>query len=1077
MSKKDGQQNSSRVPQFSVEPGENDDDSGPGSPCSPTGQQNFNRSFIITGSRPYQPFANDTMDTANGPSLGPLVPELKSTKEEEGTKKLGRIKALLAGRAFSSPMANDPAKNYTFFLSPHEEEQSEEGSPECDPPSKSIVRSKDPANPLNDVWKPSLATYPRVQAEGLKGSTGGLASNTSIEHKPTPPDKYGHEFSFLYEDGCHAIPDIAAVHSRCDLEDDSVGLAAVWQGLNSEVVATNIFFALRVTLFSVTPAFVLSVHPTTASWFPMGALMPVIAGLCARPTVGAEMMMTTINIQTGMVVMCWGVLMNAVGATNNSSGWWCAVVFGPFVFSLFGNVASKRMIMMYLIIIMQLENVSGGTSLVFPLLFARDLIFASGFALAACILPSPSLARNQADDTMLSLHKLCTAALGNAIKSYWAPVNVDAKAALSQIPFVKMRDVMVALKTLISQVSYEPSEFDLTNTLREERVDFLAKLKVHLYSMYAISSQRSYEGQVFKVPKHFKDFEGRIQEPFMNLAKVLIEILPQLGKSVNPTDVINNVNFADLATATRALQDVTEYERAQIFFPKLEFGDKASGYLRTFAFSHQLIKFATDILLLEVRMRSFDPNKYPSTFRRGFNFFFYDNWQSFWEELPKRLTLATPRDVRILKDSIKYALAFATSCAFTLYIDQENVYFFGMAILIRLAQQTASETLAIGIYRICGLCIGASLAYITRTKTRNLTEETLLTMTFVFLALCLSQHAVYGAAAQYVVVVSMTALKLVPQPALLLTRMTDNVFAFISYFMICTVIFPLDPIRVLWNTRTKLFISINSGVQTFVAIGCAPITQGGLEGQFFIPQLMQTVKDQRMCLAEYGNWMKKCISEPTIRGGEYPQGNVLNLFLSLTELCSLQESMLGSIADLHRSRSVPPSVIVTDIMELLRPFLLDAGKIVQRFFQNLVDATERPHTWSHEEALNTLWKAELASRSLKRLTTNIQRNFFAAVLQTSSAHRRHLNAYVPVAVTEPAFQDSTYFSATPSNDEDMQRLLAISFQLSSATVFPEEDMTGFSAIVNLFDLLLERMSCLLPEMVEIHAYETTRVSK
>ncbi|EPY22362.1 hypothetical protein AGDE_13418 [Angomonas deanei] len=117
--------------------------------------------------------------------------------------------------------------------------------------------------------------------------------------------------------------------------------------------------------------------------------------------------------------------------------------------------------------------------------------------------------------------------------------------------------------------------------------------------------------------------------------------------------------------------------------------------------------------------------------------------------------------------------------------DKENVYFFGMAILIRISQQTASETLQIGAQRLAGLILGVSLAKVVVDNTHNLAEKTALTCCFDFILLALSHYEPYFQAVQYAIVTSITTQKYFATPEMLVQRLADNVFAFIFYVFIC----------------------------------------------------------------------------------------------------------------------------------------------------------------------------------------------------------------------------------------------------------------------------------------------------
>ncbi|KAG5495468.1 hypothetical protein GH5_03129 [Leishmania sp. Ghana 2012 LV757] len=864
-----------------------------------------------------------------------------------------------------------------------------------------------------------------------------------------------------------------------DLEDDTVSLKAVWESLKSEALSGNLFYSFRVTAFAVLPSFLLMEHPKTRDWFVSGSLFPILAGIFVRPSLGATMFMVVIAFHTVAAFLTWGVIMNAVGAKNSICGWWCGVVFGCAFFSLFGNLPAKRLMMMFAIIIMQLEHSPGGETLAFVGQFALNFIIAASFSLLASLLPFPTLACRKADEDLLSLHKLYSAGVGNAMKSFWAPVSMDAKMALTQIPFMKVHQATAKVQMAISFATYEPIELNLNNTLRSERLIMLQRIKMHLYAMSAASANRLEHAHWVhrsQIRRDINEIEKRVQTPAMDLAGEVMRVLVQIGGYIDPSDVATKVHFDDMLKKMQTLSCIIEQEQLEMLVLRDLSVDETNYCLGLLGFHFSLIDIAMELQRFEQTMKTFDPSLYPSIWRRAFNFFFYDRWNDFWTELPKRFTLSTPYDVRLLKDTVRYTGAFAVACAFTLNYDHDNVYYFGMTILIRLAQQTASETLAIGIHRICGLCIGVSLAYITESKVHNLTEKALLTMTWVFIAMCFSQHPVYATGAQYASVTSVSGLRLAPTPALLLTRLADNVFAFISYYVICTFIFPVDPIRVLWNTRTKCFMGMNDLAQTIVSLGCAPITQEGKETDFLLAKARALVKAQQSLLKTYAEWMPKCETEPTIRGGDYPVAACARLRICINEVMSLEEALVAAMERLHRPRQQPPGVILRDMMELTRPFLLDAGKLIHHFFQCMIDATENWRAWSMEEPLHTIWKTDLACRSLHHVTGNIQRNFYAAVQQVDQSEKVALNMYVSSSMAEEALSaGKDPVALRDRNNEDLvKRVLEMNFHISKDNTIRRDDIQAFNAIVIVFELLLKSMGELLPPMIQVYEYEKSR---
>ncbi|EPY26235.1 hypothetical protein STCU_06253 [Strigomonas culicis] len=799
------------------------------------------------------------------------------------------------------------------------------------------------------------------------------------------------------------------VVSRENLDADAMKYEAYYYTFTSEACLQALLFGARVTLFAVLPSYVLTEHPKTSGFFVASTIVPVMAALfvSVRCTVGNQLFLLLFALQAAMATGVTGLLMNCFGTQYSTSGWWCGAIFACLGYSLLGDLAGKRMMMMYTMIIMQMQHTTSGDTLLFPVQFARDLVFGALFSLLAVLLPFPSFDYVKAEECLMAMHRLLAAGLANNLKGFFAPVPIDAQVALNQVPYAKLRDMATTMKMLYTFCRYEPVQFDLSNQLRNERVQVLMKISMQLHSLSAAAQRRIDEGNLYRVgfKPEVRELEKRLEKSCSKLIEEMMAVLLELGKHVQPHEVLRKVNFDKMCDQSIMLADIVNEERLKMLFVKTLTENEVNSYLRTLLFARCLIEIAEEIQMIETVAKQFNRTKYPSIYRRAFDFFFYEMWSDFWSELPKRLAIATPRDVRLWKDGIKFTLGFSVACAFTLNYDHNSVYFFGMAILLRVSQQTASETLNIGTQRLCGLVVGVAFANVTATKSHNLVEQTALTCCFCFVFMACSVYVPYFNALQYAVVTSITTQRYFVTPETLINRIVDNVFAFVCYLCICVTLFPLDPLRCLNNTRTRILINLNALTQLYVALGCARITRTGEEAQLLLGQAKALLAQTNALLNEYGSWMEKCLNEPMLRGSPYPRAEEAQVLSCLTEFTGLHEAVLHTLNLLHRTRDQMPSTILTDLLVLIHPFLIDVGKLHQKYIQELVDALEKPRGWSMEEAVRVLWKAHLACVSLHHVTGNIQRNFFAAVQEVSGADKKMLNPYLNPSVVESAMMD------------------------------------------------------------------------
>lgn len=872
-----------------------------------------------------------------------------------------------------------------------------------------------------------------------------------------------------------SIPYTSSLKSKADLDYDSLDLDDFLTAIKNPSLRENAKIGLRIVIFSILPSFILVQHSNTSSWFTAGQLIPSLAASYYGDHLGGQIRLTVTMLQVVSFLSVWGTFIYFIQLDYSSIAWWFTAFLLPFSVGLLGDVPGKRMMMVYGVMMLEFSR-QKKTDPTFALRYCLDLLIGTTFAFFTILLPWPIFTYLLVDEKMNELHASMASALQYVIQSFWEPVLLDAEIWREKISSMNLRDDQEFVKSQMRFIPFEPVEFGCKNLFREERLKHFTRIRWHLHNLRAsagLDTKMRHESILVPLTPSFRETQSRLQSVALKLSAEIVKTLNALGNAISP-DEVRHIDFDLLADLGTALEDVINSERERTIFSKKFSGKETNALFRLFAFHSTIVEVVGEILKIESWAVNFDSRTCPSWYERTLNFAIVDYWNDFWRELPNRVLLRTPKDARIVKDAFRFSLGLVVAVSFARWSPTTNdAYYFGMSILSRLALQTASETLQVGVMRICGLAFGAAFAYFVGAATDKLWQSALLVSLFGFLCHAASRHPVYGNIGQYAIAATIGALP--PQRFSsdhLLNRITANIFAFLGYLIVCLVIFPVDPFRVVSNYRTKVVKNANEVTQTLVVLGCCPLTRSGEESKYLLAQVEGLLKQQQENLLEALEWNDKAAAEPTVRGGLYPDNAYKYFFTKVAQMSSLQYGLLDSMRVLHRRRVAQPSIMVYGIFELIRPFLIDVAKLVRKFFQLIIDSAEAANEWEVQRITRQLWKGELAVVSLSKVTGRIQQTLLAALLPHHGASRNYASQYVSADLMESSDRIESFdSSAIQGSFSSLMR----SFQIALRhTTIDRDDFCVFECIVVNFIVLMSILTDSLKPVIQINNYEVVR---
>nr|CCC91221.1 conserved hypothetical protein [Trypanosoma congolense IL3000] len=522
-----------------------------------------------------------------------------------------------------------------------------------------------------------------------------------------------------------------------NLDDDSGTFASFWRTVTSSNCRHSAFLGLRITLFTALPLMLIAHYYRND--FPMYGVLALLGVAHSQDTVGEQLGFSIMAVQVGVWCMVWGSFLSLFDIPNNEALWWSLAFLGCFVVGLTGDLRCRRAAVLFTIIIMEVQRESTSWTPLSAVLVGRDIILSGAFATLQAFIP-PFGMNKRVDE---GLGKVCTSMaeiVRNSAKVCWSKDPLEAMLAASKLSSDPLQDIFIALPGQMFHVMYEMCVTTLQLELRRERLRVLQGAMPMVHGLTAVARALNVDGaiNVRRCGNGVGGNEVTSIDTALNRLNAAVDVycdalenaLRELSLVFNPRSVSERVSFDNLAAATSHLQsalDKLHYDTmVRNFVPR-----DTVWYMNIVFAHHMMILLGEELLKYAHDMKDFDHRRYKSAGRRILEFLFLDAFLGLGNTIKSRLTFATPHDVRVVKNAFKIACAYTLGCAYSLYLDKENVYYFGMTILMGVGLPTAGES----IMRVADC--RTRIFHIARLRCRNSRREPL---TENFLCACWSRR-------------------------------------------------------------------------------------------------------------------------------------------------------------------------------------------------------------------------------------------------------------------------------------------------------------------------------------------------
>ncbi|KAF8300667.1 hypothetical protein TcYC6_0058880 [Trypanosoma cruzi] len=780
-----------------------------------------------------------------------------------------------------------------------------------------------------------------------------------------------------------------------NIHDDSVSFESYWCTLLSQKFRHPAYVAFRTSLFSALP--LMYIGDRYPDIFPMHTLLALFGVAYSKDTVGEQICMICTMIPVLLWMMLWGSLMHLFNLLAHQTAWWCAVFFGAFGIGLVGDVRGRKLAILMTLIVMEVERsqLMVGKGALLPLLVGRDAFLALGFACFQSFIPPFTMCK-RVDEAMAGAWVYIGEVVHNSVKACWSENPIDAAVALSKTSSEPLQKIFTTVPFELSFVHYEPWESPLRLQLRSERIKVIGGIMPMLHALVGVvralhAAQRSrspLDNDQSAVSPGVGVIRGRLEEALEPYLQALKVTLKQLGCVLNPREVVATVPFDDLQSATSSLQSTID--KIHYDMMKGRFGNVDPVWYMQIVFSHlMMVLIGEELLRYAEIMRNFDCSRYTSTSRRILDFFFLEHWRDFWAELPKRLTLATPNDVRLAKDAFKLACGYTLACVYTLCIDFDSVYYFGMTILMGVGLQATGDSLVAGLQRVAGLAFAAALAYVIRRHHKSDLEAYPIALVLIAVALFTSSFPAYFNCSFYCALLIPSMMHMVATPLMMFSRVVSSSLTVMTYYAIVVFVFPVDTIRVLHNSEVWVMDGISKYLSSLIRLLQAPVDDRE-------PDVMQEIHALKACST--GLWravrqlppkIKTASLEPTIRGKPYPVHEQDEFHPVLRRLLSSLDIMLLGLTILHRARLGPVADELVEMLTSSRQLLKNINLYSVYAMQDFVDAVQRPKTWSCAKTVDHFSTLLRLNAEIKKMFSMAHGKMLSAI--RGKANELHLN--------------------------------------------------------------------------------------
>lgn len=741
------------------------------------------------------------------------------------------------------------------------------------------------------------------------------------------------------------------VHCRHDVTKSGLSFYHILRSL--PYIAEPLYFSLKVALLVTLPLCLFAFHPDLMNYFATGPMIAVVGISSTQLHLGEQLAQTVIVIHAAVWVTVWGTIMNAIGVPNNKMAWWGLAFTGVVVLSFMTNLRSRRALMSYTIIVMQMEKTQEGYKISKPGSIGWCFLVAAAVASLQAIVPYPMLVSRKVDRIFAQSWKDVGRITGQLCDGVWSGRSISSRIETSRTECDDLGAVLDHIPGLLFFASYEPFERSLFNQLRNVRLTLLRRILVILHAMCTSATTVNRATNVITLEQQ-KKWKAMICEPLDVFLKAFLQVLDQMGRTLDPKQTVSACSFDALQEKKDNLLTALQSCRSYVALRRAEETDAFAFY--HFLYFHTLLAFlAEELHSFAEQMQGFDPTQYKSTWRRCGEFFFLDFWDDFRSHLLSRVLLRTEEARNSLKEGIRLGIAYCVAAAFTTQLNEDlaidNSYFFGMSIILGIGLPTASESIDVGIQRIAGLSFAISIAYLAAWKTSSFAGSMAMLVAGSFVAGCFRDNRRYQHVAFNASFVAPAAMGVAENVSALAGRVVDNSFAVLFYFVICSSLFPLNPLRVLWNRQVVYQKRMADLITLLTSVAQLPVDaeHNGIANDRLelASDIMRATSD---ALSSVGPWIEICSKEPIIVGKCFPTARV-EAFHTLAKhtAASLEVSLFG-LQILFRERLDPPHTIIQRMLGEISPILKDLEISSRAVFQDLIDAVELPKEWTVERS-------------------------------------------------------------------------------------------------------------------------------
>lgn len=620
-------------------------------------------------------------------------------------------------------------------------------------------------------------------------------------------------------------------------------------------------WTFRGSLLTVVPTMILSLDPTTREYIPVPSMFAFMAFWITKPTFGLGLEEAVCLVKGFMLTAVLLVIM--ISVIHPGPPW--ASLLTLFFFTVFGSFVgdSFKKITGYLLTSTMLEYIyHPDDGLRYLLDSYTTIAIALCFGVVAFIIPFIRWSSENARHYTESWGNALSISVQGICSSFWVDRSIERELNYSHLHQLRTTGEMCRKKveTALDESEFEPLTGAFVSKMRT-RYEFCLRIHHIMCSMLHLIKLLTDDPGMIDTPT-CNSFGALLQE---DLAIIVSAMDRMILKIVDFSRPVKKGEIAYFREAHERFQEAVSSVREDVMLNNENYETEASDvYLGFFLFS---VRELADVI-----GQFEDVENPPSGFLHTCLFFLRDLKSVIKHTKRLFVQMYYSRSLtRRAKEAIKLSVCLVVPCLFQFYImeDTANSPFAGAAVVALIYHGTGAESFHYAVNRLLGTVLGSLISLVAVELSDGvLWKIYIFVVIFSFVGAYVQAAPGFYALGNSIVCSVISIMTQYNDSTAAMTRITQNCFAILSYFLIVSFLWPM-------RAHTKVRMGLDTSLRCIrecctsflrnldMPDDAAEVTA---DTSALLKELSTKVKSQ-------ARFIPGAVEEPTLGSVEFPERN------------------------------------------------------------------------------------------------------------------------------------------------------------------------------------------------------------